>query len=136
MADNILTYFSHFLNRPFKSGENFLFKQKAWEPSFCYGPRFSIAHFSSNAVWKERPGSMSGLGSRPEMDIDLPGMNGITTTKIIRRTPNANQNILIIGLSTHDESQLKNSALIAGMNGYIEKPLTFEKAQEILAMII
>ena len=69
------------------------------------------------------------------MDIDLPGMNGITTTKIIRRTPSANQNVLIIGLSTHDESNIKNRAFVAGMDAYFVKPLTFEKAQEILAMV-
>ncbi len=221
MADCILSYFSHFLNCPHQSWRDFPFKPQAWEPSFNYGPRFSLARFSRNAVWKELP-EPGGLGSRPKnaeilsgvkpvhapaphgiglsrfsalvvgrffpkrrkikillvedskipqmvaklhfanlncevdiaesgeqgvehcvkhqydlllMDIDLPGMNGITTTKLIRRTPSANQNTLIIGLSTHDEPHVKNQAFVAGMDAYFVKPLTFEKAQEILAMV-
>lgn len=69
------------------------------------------------------------------MDIQLPDINGIEATKIIRKNKKYN-NIPIIGLSAFAlEKEIKN-ALDAGMNDYITKPIErkilLEKIKKIL----
>ena len=65
------------------------------------------------------------------MDIQLPGMDGLTATKMIREDPQ-NKNIPIIALTAHamkgDEEKMKE----AGCDGYIAKPIdTKEFPQEV-----
>ncbi len=69
------------------------------------------------------------------MDFDLPGMNGIETTKVIRKTKNLNQNTFITALTSHDESEIKKAAIAAGMNDYLLKPLNSTKVKKVLALI-
>ncbi|MDF1698527.1 MAG: response regulator transcription factor [Saprospiraceae bacterium] len=52
------------------------------------------------------------------MDIDLPGMNGIEGIKTIRQH---NQNIIILMLTIHTESDVIFDCLCAGANGYLVK---------------
>ncbi len=55
------------------------------------------------------------------MDIQMPIMNGLNATKSIRQTPNHQP--WIIGLSANAFSESRDSALSAGMNDYLTKPL-------------
>lgn len=52
------------------------------------------------------------------MDINLPGMNGVETTALIK-TENPDARILVLTMYTHDEYLL--SALKAGADGYLLK---------------
>lgn len=61
------------------------------------------------------------LESTPDillMDIDLPGMNGIQGIQQIRKK---NQNLTILMLTIHTESDIIFDCLCAGANGYLVK---------------
>ena len=61
------------------------------------------------------------LSQRPDivlMDIDLPGMSGIEGIRQIRKT---NQNLTILMLTIHTESDVIFDCLCAGANGYLVK---------------
>ncbi|MFM7601212.1 MAG: PAS domain-containing protein [Pseudanabaena sp.] len=55
------------------------------------------------------------------MDIQLPIMDGLTSSQSIRQLPTKQP--WIIGLSANAFSESRNSALSAGMNDYLTKPL-------------
>lgn len=59
------------------------------------------------------------------MDIEMPGENGIETTKIIREMEMC-QNTYILGCSGHGEESEKQKCLQSGMNDYMTKPVKFE----------
>lgn len=52
------------------------------------------------------------------MDIELPGMNGIEGTRIIKKQ---HPEIEILVITVHDDSDLVFQALVAGASGYITK---------------
>jgi DNA-binding NarL/FixJ family response regulator len=52
------------------------------------------------------------------MDIELPGMNGIEGTRIIKKQ---HPGIEILVITVHDDSDLVFQALVAGASGYITK---------------
>jgi DNA-binding NarL/FixJ family response regulator len=52
------------------------------------------------------------------MDIELPGMNGIEGTRLIKK---ARPEIEILVITVHDDSDLVFQALVAGASGYITK---------------
>ncbi|GBD97818.1 MAG TPA: response regulator [Nitrospirae bacterium] len=68
------------------------------------------------------------------MDIQMPDMDGIVATRIIRKSKDAgiDPGIPIIALTAHAFQRDKEECLKAGMNGYITKPF---KKQELLSKI-
>jgi len=56
------------------------------------------------------------------MDIQLPGIDGLETTKRIRETE-ANGEVPIIALTSYAMAGDRKKALKAGCTGYIEKPI-------------
>ena len=56
------------------------------------------------------------------MDIQMPGMNGLETTQVIRKTKTINE-LPIIALTAHAISDEKNEILKSGMNDYQTKPI-------------
>lgn len=65
------------------------------------------------------------LAERPVfivMDINLPGMDGIETTKCIRASA-IDGNIPIIAITAHAMHGDRERMLAAGCDGYIEKPI-------------
>ncbi len=56
------------------------------------------------------------------MDIQLPGMNGLTATRIIKEGPET-KDIPVIGLSSYAMQGDDQKALDAGCDGYITKPI-------------
>jgi CheY-like chemotaxis protein len=65
------------------------------------------------------------------MDIQMPVLDGITATAIIRRIPGAN--MPIIAMSAHMMESERNKCREAGMNDYLVKPLT---EQGITALLL
>ncbi len=67
------------------------------------------------------------------MDVELPNINGLEVTSVIRsfekkfgeRTP-------IIGVSAHAMSQDRERCLEAGMNDYLSKPVDFDKLYQVI----
>jgi CheY-like chemotaxis protein len=60
------------------------------------------------------------------MDIQLPGMDGLSATKIIKEDP-ALKDIPIIGLTSYAMQGDKEKAMAAGCTGYITKPIDTRK---------
>lgn len=65
------------------------------------------------------------------MDLGLPGINGFEATRQIRMIENY-QETPIVALTAHHEDVYRQGAMEAGMNDFIEKPLTFDKVDAVL----
>jgi CheY-like chemotaxis protein len=59
------------------------------------------------------------------MDINMPEVDGLQTTQIIRQTEGIS-GIPIIGLSAHHGSEIRSTALAAGCNEFVTKPIEFK----------
>jgi PAS domain S-box-containing protein len=68
------------------------------------------------------------------MDIQMPVMNGIDATKIIRGSedPNINNKVPIIALTANAMTQDRKLCMDTGMNDYLSKPFKPEDLQSIL----
>lgn len=68
------------------------------------------------------------------MDIQMPKMNGIDATKIIRNDPKfkKNSDIPIIALTAYAMPQDEQKFTRAGMNAYLSKPLAIEEIHKTL----
>lgn len=63
------------------------------------------------------------------MDITMPDMDGITATStIIKKFPNA----LIIMITAHGQEQMVIESIDAGAKGYVLKPISPDKLQEMI----
>jgi CheY-like chemotaxis protein len=56
------------------------------------------------------------------MDIQLPGMDGLELTRRLRQDP-ALRDVIIVALSAYAMKRDKDSALAAGCDGYVTKPI-------------
>ncbi|QGY39533.1 PAS domain S-box protein [Pseudodesulfovibrio cashew] len=70
------------------------------------------------------------------MDIEMPVLDGISTTKAIRLAnpghPIPNPSIPIVGVTAHALKEFREKSIDAGMNDYVSKPVDFNE----LALII
>lgn len=66
------------------------------------------------------------------MDINMPEMDGLTATKLIRQIPYPKGDIPIIALTADVLVEVKERCLLAGMNDYISKPFRLEEIQMVL----
>lgn len=57
------------------------------------------------------------------MDINMPGMNGLETSRAIRAGTGASRNVPIIALTAHSDNATSAAARAAGMNDFITKPV-------------
>ncbi len=57
------------------------------------------------------------------MDIQMPGMDGLTATRRIRDLPDTRGVVPIIALTAHASGSSRPECLSAGMNGFVTKPL-------------
>ncbi len=66
------------------------------------------------------------------MDVNMPEMNGYTTTRIIRKMQTSHSKIPIIALTADAMKGDKERCLDAGMNKYISKPFKLEEIEAVL----
>lgn len=66
------------------------------------------------------------------MDLGLGDMDGLTVAETIRKLEGDSHHIPIIALSAHEADDVKESCLKVGMNDFLGKPLTTDRAREIL----
>ena len=64
------------------------------------------------------------------MDSGLPGMDGCATTREIRVREGHERHTIVIGLSSNSASSARAKCLEAGMDGYIERPVTQSELNE------
>ncbi len=69
------------------------------------------------------------------MDIQLPEMDGLTATRILRENE-ATRKTPIIALTAHAMSGDRERCLVAGCNGYITKPIRVEAFRQEIALIL
>lgn len=70
------------------------------------------------------------------MDIQMPRLNGYETTKKIRRLGNPQKaDIPIIAMTANAFDDDRRSALEAGMNGFVSKPIEVEKMMKTIAEV-
>ncbi|NJK35601.1 MAG: response regulator [Oscillatoriales cyanobacterium SM2_2_1] len=66
------------------------------------------------------------------MDLQMPVMDGIEATKIIRQHPLLGIQPVIIAITANALGDAKNQCLAAGMDDFATKPITSEKVHELL----
>ena len=69
------------------------------------------------------------------MDIQLPGMDGLSATKIIKEDPEL-KDIPIVALTSYAMQGDKEKALAAGCTGYIAKPIDTRKFLETVSQYL
>jgi signal transduction histidine kinase/CheY-like chemotaxis protein len=68
------------------------------------------------------------------MDVQMPGLSGIETTKIIRLYEDENQikRVPIISLSANTSEKNIEDCILAGMDDFIKKPADFNKVHQVI----
>lgn len=66
------------------------------------------------------------------MDIQMPGMDGIETTRRLRQNAQAGHRTPIIALTAHSMTEQKSELLIAGMDDCISKPVSETQLAHII----
>ena len=69
------------------------------------------------------------------MDIQMPEMDGIKATEMIREREKNGEHVSIIGLSAHGFDIQKDECIAAGMDYYIVKPIDWEKVFSLICRI-
>ena len=70
------------------------------------------------------------------MDLHLPLMDGLDATKQIREYRDSCNDVPIVAITAHDGSGVKESALNAGCNDYLTKPIDFARLEKTLHQIL
>lgn len=66
------------------------------------------------------------------MDIQMPGMDGLETTRHIRRNENPERRTPIVALTAHAVNDQKSRLLLAGMDDYLTKPVNENELLHII----
>lgn len=66
------------------------------------------------------------------MDVNMPEMDGFTTTRLIRQMPEPHCSIPIIALTADAMQGDREKCLEAGMNDYVTKPFRIEEIESVL----
>jgi signal transduction histidine kinase/ActR/RegA family two-component response regulator len=78
-------------------------------------------------------------GARPAailMDVQMPGLSGVDATRALRKRPAPANTIPVLGLSANDLPSSRESAMAAGMDGYLTKPLQPDLLRSELSRVL
>ena len=68
------------------------------------------------------------------MDLQMPVMDGLTTAQLIRHSEeNTDRHIVIIALTANRALESREQCLQAGMDDFINKPVTLDKLSELFS---
>ncbi|MEF3255240.1 MAG: response regulator [Deferribacterales bacterium] len=71
------------------------------------------------------------------MDVQMPEMDGVTATKMIRSFDNIpNKDIIIVALTADTFEENIDSCLNAGMNYFLSKPINIDELKKILYLVL
>ena len=67
------------------------------------------------------------------MDLRMPVLNGLATTRKLRQHPEARlRQLPIIALSAYDPAQHRAVAIAAGCNDYVTKPIDYDRLEKLI----
>lgn len=69
------------------------------------------------------------------MDVTLPELDGLEATKRIREDEQM-RDALIIAVTGHHETEYRTSALAAGCNAYVTKPIDFDWLHDLINSLL
>jgi CheY-like chemotaxis protein len=69
------------------------------------------------------------------MDLQLPRLNGFAVARFIRQS-DALRHMPIVVVSAHDPAKHRNLALAAGCNAYVQKPIDFDRLNELIVSLL
>ena len=69
------------------------------------------------------------------MDLELPGMDGLTATRILREDK-LTRTVSIVALTSHAMPGDRERALLAGCNGYLTKPINVAAFRDEISKIL
>jgi len=95
------------------------------------GAVVEVAEDGKQAVQKASEGSYKII----LMDIQMPEMDGIEATKLIREFENPNQYTPIVAMTAHLMENEIDNYTNAGMNGYIGKPIDLDQLYTVIQQI-
>ncbi len=61
------------------------------------------------------------------MDVQMPGMDGLETTRAIRQSGGAGAEIPIIAMTAYSSEEDEEACYAAGMDAYLSKPLNMQR---------
>ncbi|HZT56997.1 MAG TPA: response regulator [Pyrinomonadaceae bacterium] len=76
--------------------------------------------------------------TRPDlilMDLQLPKLNGFAVARFVRTTDSL-RSVPIIVVSAHDPVKHRGLAFAAGCNAYVQKPIEFDRLDEIIVGLL
>ena len=69
------------------------------------------------------------------MDLQLPRLNGFAVARFVRQTDPI-RDVPIVVVSAHDPAKHRNLALAAGCNAYVQKPIDFDRLDELIVSLL
>jgi len=69
------------------------------------------------------------------MDLQLPRLNGFAVARFLRQTDSL-RSVPIVVVSAHDPAKHRNLALAAGCNAYVQKPIDFDRLDELMTSLL
>ena len=66
------------------------------------------------------------------MDIQLPGIDGLTLTRMLKSNPSL-RDILIVGVTAYAMQEDEDRVLAAGCDGYLSKPIDTRALPDVVA---
>lgn len=69
------------------------------------------------------------------MDVNMPVMDGLTATRIIRERPGANRDTPIVVLSASARTEDHDAGMEAGADAYLNKPIDFAALADVMARV-
>jgi two-component system, sensor histidine kinase and response regulator len=66
------------------------------------------------------------------MDVEMPGVDGLTATRAIRSQFDCGAQPVIVGLTAHATTDYRELCLAAGMDGYLTKPLEPKRLSDLI----
>ena len=109
-------------------------------PSMRQMVKFTIAG-SSNEVVEATQGEDALIQAKRDQfdliisEINMPKMGGIEMIKLLRQLPNYKMTPILI-LTTESSAAMKDSARLAGANGWITKPFDPDRLVETIRQVI
>ena len=70
------------------------------------------------------------------IDLQMPVLNGFDVVKQIRKQVGPNQKTKMVAVSAFTEKERASSVLKNGFDGYLTKPIKFDKLEDLLHSLI